>query len=111
MQDISQNKFQAEYVIYLKQCTIYNLLYVSKNEPPFNIRLSNHRKYVKDSKEILADKHFLKSDQRFNKDARFTIIDRLTNTKFDKEILRECESVLFKEKSLGKKIKNYKSLS
>ena len=55
-----------------------------------NIRLNNHRKDVKDSKAILADELFQKNCHRFNEQARFTIIDRLTNTNVDKEILREC---------------------
>ena len=40
--------------------TICNLQHVGQNETPFNIRLSNHRKDVKDPKAILADKHFQK---------------------------------------------------
>ena len=55
-----------------------------------NIRLNNRRKDVKDSKAILADKLFQKTGHRFNEHARFTIIDRLTKTNLDKEILREC---------------------
>ena len=67
------------------ECTIGNLPYVGKNETPFNIR-----KDVKDLKAILADNHFQKSSHRFNnKLIIFTIIDRLTNTKIDKEILRK----------------------
>ena len=42
-------------------CAIYNLKYVEENETPFNIRLHNYRKDVKDSKAISADKHFKKS--------------------------------------------------
>ena len=45
-----------QYVIYLMECLICKLQYVSKNETPFNIRLSNYRKDVKDPKAILADK-------------------------------------------------------
>ena len=55
-----------------------------------NIRLNNHRKYEKDSKAVLADELFQKNGHRFNEQARFTIIDRLTNRNVDKEILREC---------------------
>ena len=66
------------------------MLYVGKNETPFNIALNNHKKDVKDPKAILADKHFQKIGHRFNEHARFMIIDRLTNTRLDKEILREC---------------------
>ena len=71
------------------ECIICNLQYVGKNETPFNIRLKNHRKHVKDTKAILAYKHFQKNGHRFNKHARFMITDRLTNTKLDKEIWRE----------------------
>ena len=53
-----------------------------------NIRLNNHRKDAKDSKAILADKLFQKNGHRFNEQARFTIVDRLTNTNVDKEILK-----------------------
>ena len=76
---------KAEYTIYHMECTPGNLQYVGKNETPFNIRLSNHRKDVKDPKAILADKHLQKNGHRFNQPARFTIIDRLKNTNLDKE--------------------------
>ena len=39
---------------------ICNLQYVGKNETPFNIRLHNQRKDVKDPKAILADEHVQK---------------------------------------------------
>ena len=86
LEDLSQYKLQdrichLSYRVYNMQPTD-----VGKNEAPFNISLNNHRK---DPKAILADKHFLKRGHRFNKDARFTIIDRLTNTHLDKDILRE----------------------
>ena len=71
------------------ECIICNLQYVGKNDTPFNIRLNNHRKDVKDPKAILADKHFQKNGHRFNKHARFTITERLTKTNLDNEILRE----------------------
>ena len=51
---------KTEYTIYLMECIICNLQYASKNETPFKIRLNNHRKDVKNSKAILADKHFKK---------------------------------------------------
>ena len=77
---------------YLMECIICNLQYVGKNDTPFNIRLNNHRKDVKDPKAILADKHFQKNSHRFNEHAWFMIIDRLANTNLDKEILRELKS-------------------
>ena len=68
---------------------ICNLQYAAKNETPFNIRLNNHRKDLKDPTAILADNHFQKNDHRFNEHARFKTIDRLINTNLDKETLRE----------------------
>ena len=82
-------KYKIEYAIYLMECAICNLQYVGKNKTSFNIKLTNHRKDVKAPKAIIADKHFQKIGHRFNKHARFTITDRLTNTNFVKEILRE----------------------
>ena len=49
---------KTEYVIYLLECIICNLQYVRKNKTPFNSRFKNYRKDVKDTKAILADKHF-----------------------------------------------------
>ena len=71
------------------ECIISNLQYDSKNETPFNIRLNNYRKDVKDPKAILAYKHFQKNGHRFNEHTRFTITGRMTNTNLDKEVLRE----------------------
>ena len=39
--------------------------------------------------QILAGKHFQKNGHRFNERARLKIIDRMTKTNLDKEILRE----------------------
>ena len=75
------------------ECAICKLQYLGKNETPFKIRLNNHKKDVKDPKAILPDKHFQKKTKktghRFNEPVRFTMIDRLTNTNLDKEILTE----------------------
>ena len=51
---------KTEYAIYLMECIICNLQYDGKSETPFNIRLNNHRKNVKDPKAILADKRVQK---------------------------------------------------
>ena len=91
---------KTEYAIYLTKRTICNIQYIGKNETPFNIKLSNHRKDVKDPKVILPDKHFQKSGHTFNKYARFTIIDTLT---IDTEVLRER---LIQRENFG--YKNYK---
>ena len=85
------------------ECTICNLQYVGKNEPPFNIRLCNHTNNVKYSKTILADKHFQKNCNRF-KHGRFPIIDRLTNTNVDKKNLKRMS--YSKRKLLDTKSRN-----
>ena len=48
---------KAENTIYIMECMICNLQCVGQNETPFNIRLNNHRKDVKDPKAVLVDKH------------------------------------------------------
>ena len=66
------------------ECTLCNLLHLGKNETPLKIRLSSHRKEVKDPEAILVDEVVIDSTK-----ARFTISNRLTNTNLDKEIFRE----------------------
>ena len=81
----------SPWVIYLMECTLCNKQYVGKSETPFNLRLNNHRKDVKNHSRqdtILACKHFQTSDHDFNKHAKFTIIDKLTNLNNTKETLR-----------------------
>ena len=94
---------KTEYAIYLTECAICNIQYISKNETPFNIKLSNRRKDVKDPKAILVDKHFQKSGHTFNKYARFTIIDTLINANLDTEVSRKR---LIQRENFG--YKNYK---
>ena len=67
------------------ECTTCNQQYVGKYEAPFNIRLNNHRKDIKDSNAILADKQFQKMVKSFNEHATFTITDTLTNATFRKK--------------------------
>ena len=69
-----------------------------------NIRSNNHRNDVKDSKAKLGDKLFQKNGHRFNEQARFTIIDRLTNTNVDKKNLKGMP--YSKKKLLDKKNRN-----
>ena len=67
------------------ECILCNKQYVGKAETSFNIRLNNHRKDVKNIGAKMACKHFLQENHNFNKHAKFTIIDQLTNTsKFKK---------------------------
>ena len=48
---------KSSFIIYLLECYICNIQYISKSETPFNIRLNNHRKNVKNPNTILASKY------------------------------------------------------
>ena len=81
---------KSTFLIYLLECNICNIQDVGKSETTFNIRLNNHRKDVKDPNPLPADKHFTLLGHDFNKNAKFTLIEKLTNTnKVATETLRE----------------------
>ena len=71
---------KSTFLIYLLECNICNIQYVGKSETTFNIRLNNHRKDVKDPNALPADKHFTLPGHDFNRNAKFTLIEKLTNT-------------------------------
>ena len=62
------------------KCFLCYKQYVGKAETNFNVRLNNHRKDVKKANAIVACKHFQQESHNFNKHAKFTIINQLTNT-------------------------------
>ena len=68
------------FLIYLLECNICNIQYVGKSDTTFNICLNNHIKDVKDPNALPADKHFTLPRHDFNKNAKFTLIEKLTNT-------------------------------
>ena len=68
---------------FLPQCQIYHLQYVrnvGKRETSFYIRLNNYRKDSKNKTGILACRHFQNSIHEFQRDAKFTLIKKITNT-------------------------------
>ena len=70
------------------ECALCKVQYVGKAETAFNIRLNNHRKDVNNPKSIPADLHFKKPGHSFNLNAKFTLIEQLSNIHTtDKEIL------------------------
>ena len=71
-------------------CTIYNLQYVGKNETPFNISFSNHRKLSNNG-------------HRFNEHESFMIAVRLAKTNLDKNLKGKSYP---KSKLLDTKIRN-----
>ena len=74
------------------ECRKCNMQYVGKCETSFNIRLNNHRinAYKPTNDSIPACKHFHGDGHDFNRDAKFTIIERIgdTNQKSQEQISR-----------------------
>ena len=70
---------KSSFVIYLLEWYICSIQYAGKSETPFNIRLNNHRKYVKNSNAIPASKHFNKHDHDFNNHGKIIIIEQPRN--------------------------------
>ena len=92
---------KSTFVIYLLECQVCKKQYVGKSEPPFNIRLNNHRKDASSDKSdiIIASKHFQNVGHVFNRDANFTIIEKIKNFHMSdedrKELLRRREAFGF----------------
>ena len=88
---------KSSFVNYLLECYICNIQYVGKSETPFNIRLHNHRKDVKNTNAIPAYKHFNRHDQDFKNHGKIIIIEQLrnicaTSTETLKERLKQQEN-------------------
>ena len=64
-------------IIYLLECELCKIQFVGKAETAFNIRLDDHRKYIKYPKAIPADKHLNQTRHNFNLHAKFIIIEQL----------------------------------
>ena len=63
--------------------------YVGKSETPFNLRLNNHGKNVNNSIAIPACHHFEIHGHNFIKQAKFTLIEQLTEiSNVSKDTLR-----------------------
>ena len=67
-------------MIYLLECSLCdNKAYVGKSEIPMNERINGHRSDTRRNK-IAVDTHFLEPGHDFDKHAKFTIIEMITNT-------------------------------
>ena len=69
---------KSQYIIYLMERIICKIQNVVKSETPFNLRLNNHRKDVKNPKVIPVCNHFKMNGHNFMKHAKFTLIEQLT---------------------------------
>ena len=70
---------KSRFVIYLQECYICSIQYTGKWEIPFNIKLNNHRKAVKNPNAIPACKHFNRDGHGFNNHGKIIIIEQLRN--------------------------------
>ena len=75
-------------IIYLLECKKCNeKAYVGKSEPPAHIRFNGHRSDAKKNNKLAVDTHFLEPGHIFDRDAKFTIIEKIRNTDQSKENL------------------------
>ena len=79
---------------------------MGKAETTFNLRSNNHRKDTKKPNSILGCEHFQEKRHKFNKHAKFIIIEKLVNLQGSKEALREMLVIrehlwIQKRKTLG----------
>ena len=60
---------------------------MGKSEPPMNLRINGHRSDAKKTDKLAIDTHFLQPGHNFERDAKFTIIKKVTKTDLSKEDL------------------------
>ena len=54
--------------------------YVGKSETAMNLRTNGHRSDAKKHHKLAVDTHFLEPGHDFNRDAKFTIIEKIMKT-------------------------------
>ena len=81
--------YKSSRVIYLIDCQKCGAQYVGKSETPFNIRLNNHRKDVQNLQVTLSvSQHFREANHSFNRDAKFTLIEKIKNNSMSQKDMR-----------------------
>ena len=74
-------------IIYLLECIKCNdRPYVGKSEPQMNFRINGHRSDV-DKNKLAVDTHFAQPGHNFERDARFTIIEKIKKANLSQEEL------------------------
>ena len=87
--DIRHNLDSKSKVICPLDCQKCDTRYVGKSETPFNIRLNNHRKDVNNTEATLSvSKHFREANHSFNRDAKFTLIEKINNHNISQKDMR-----------------------
>ena len=77
------------WLLYLCTCKKCFIQYVGKTEWPFNQRLNKHRFDVPVPDAPQIDQHFNQAGHNFDRDAKFTLIEKLNNLDGDKETKRK----------------------
>ena len=77
------------WLLYLCTCKKCFIQYVGKTEWPFNQRLNKHRFDVAVPDAPQVDQHFNQTGHDFDRDAKFTLIEKLNNLDGDKETKRK----------------------
>ena len=77
------------WLLYLCTCRKCLVQYVGKTEWPFNQRLNKHRFDVPVPGAPQIDQHFNQAGHDFDRDAKFTLIEKLKNLEGDKETKRK----------------------
>ena len=73
------------YVIYLLECRkCAGKAYVGKTEIPMNHRMNGHRSDARRTDKLAVDTHFLEPDHNFERDAVFTIIEKISKSDLTK---------------------------
>ena len=67
-------------ILYLMECTLCKIYYVSKAKTPLDVRLSNHRNTINSPKAIPTSKQFRKHGYKFIKHAKFKVIRQVKYT-------------------------------
>ena len=68
-------------VIYLLECRKCDYEgYVGKSELPMNLRMNCHRSDARRTNKLAVDTHFLQQGHNFERDAKFTIIEKITKS-------------------------------
>ena len=66
-------------VIYLLECSKCDMkAYVGKTEIEMNLRMNGHRSDARKTNKLAVDTHFLAQGHHFERDAKFTIIEKIT---------------------------------
>ena len=80
---------KSKFFMYLMKCTLCKFKYVGKSEISFNLGLNNNRSDIFDRNTIPACRHFVQDKYRFNRHAKFTLIESITNTNKPRKALQE----------------------